>query len=124
MLQPFLRPREQSTIAAAMAVLLAMGLVWWVVAGGMSGRLVDIDRKPTVEYQFLVDVNTADWPELAQLPEVGEILARRIVEVREERGPFRTQKDLLEVGGIGRVKLSRMAPHLLPLPDERAVAGP
>lgn len=121
--QPFLRPKEQSTIAAAMAVLLAVGLVWWVVAGGMSGRLVNVERQPTLEYQFLVDVNTATWPELAQLPEVGEILARRIVEVRETRGPFRTQKDLLEVGGIGRLKLARMAPHLLPLPDERVVAG-
>ncbi len=63
------------------------------------------------------------WPELAQLPEVGEVLARRIVEMRNQRGAFRTQDDLLDVNGIGRVKLSRIAPHLLPLPDERAMVG-
>ncbi len=89
----------------------------------MSGRLVEVDRTEHVPYEFLVDVNKAQWAELAQLPEVGEVLARRIVETREQRGPFRTQEDLLEVTGIGRVKLSRMAPHLIPLPDERAMVG-
>ncbi|MDA8745422.1 helix-hairpin-helix domain-containing protein [Rubripirellula amarantea] len=123
-LKPLLRAREQSVVATFVAVALAAALVWWVVAGGMSGRLIEIDRVAPLPYEFLVDVNAAEWPELAQLPEVGEVLARRIVETRGDRGPFRTREDLLEVRGIGQVKLSRIAPHLLPLPDERAVAGP
>lgn len=123
MAKPLLQPREQSTIAALVAVALAAGAVAWVVKGGMSERLVEVDRAEHVPYEFLVDVNKAEWAELAQLPEVGEVLARRIVETREQRGPFRTQEDLLEVTGIGRVKLSRMAPHLIPLPDERAMVG-
>jgi competence protein ComEA len=85
--------------------------------------LIEVDRAKPVPYEFLVDVNAAEWPELAQLPEIGEVLARRIVETRDQRGPFRTQDELLEVDGIGRVKLSRMAPHLLPLPDEGAMVG-
>ncbi|MCO6046279.1 helix-hairpin-helix domain-containing protein [Aeoliella sp. ICT_H6.2] len=122
--QPLLKPTEQGTVATAIAVLLAVALVAWMVAGGRSGRLIEIDEAEPVPYAFMVDVNSATWPELAQLPEIGEILARRIVETREQRGPYRTREDLMEVSGIGRVKLSRMAPHLLPLPDERAVAGP
>lgn len=122
--RPLLKPTEQSTIATVVAVLLAVALVAWLVAGGRSGQLIEIDEAEPVPYEFLVDLNSADWPELAQLPEIGEILARRIVETREKNGPFRTREDLLEVSGIGRVKLSRMSPHLLPLPDERAVAGP
>lgn len=118
-----LSPREQSTIATIAAVALAIVVVWWAASGGMSGRLIEVDRAEPLPYEFLVDVNSAEWPELAQLPEVGEVLARRIVETRQQRGPFRTQEDLLEVSGIGRVKLSRMAPHLLPLPDERAIVG-
>ncbi|WP_425399383.1 helix-hairpin-helix domain-containing protein [Aeoliella sp.] len=122
--RPLLKPTEQSTIATVVAVLLAVALVAWLVAGGRSGRLIEVDEAEPVPYEFLVDLNSAEWPELAQLPEIGEILARRIVETREKNGPFRTREDLLEVSGIGRVKLSRMSPHLLPLPDERAVAGP
>ncbi|WP_197529015.1 helix-hairpin-helix domain-containing protein [Aeoliella mucimassa] len=115
--------RQQSTVASLAAVGLAIGLVWWVVAGGQSGRLIEIDQAEPVPYEFMVDLNTATWPELAQLPEVGEILARRIVETRETEGPYRTQQDLLKVRGIGQIKLLRMAPHLLPLPDDTAVAG-
>jgi competence protein ComEA len=121
--KPLLQPREQSTVATLAAVALAIGIVAWIIKGGLSGRLIEVDRAEPVPYEFLVDVNQAEWPELAQLPEVGEVLARRIVETRNERGPFRTQDDLLEVGGIGRVKLSRMAPHLLPLPDDAAMVS-
>lgn len=98
-------------------------MVYWVAAGGMSDRLIEIDRAEPLPYEFLTDVNQADWAELAQLPDVGEVLARRIVESRENEGQYRTQEDLLRVRGIGRVKLSRMAPHLVPLPDERAMVG-
>lgn len=119
----FFNLRDQSTIATLVAVALATGAVAWVAMGGLSGRLIEIDRAAPVPYEFLVDVNQAEWPELAQLPEIGEVLARRIVETREAQGPFRTQDDLLEVNGIGRVTLTRIAPHLLPLPDERAMVG-
>lgn len=121
--RPLLEPRHQSTIATLTAVVVAVLAVWWVVAGGMSGHLIEIDRAGPVPYSFMVDVNSADWPELAQLPDIGETLARRIVETRNARGGFRSQEDLLEVRGIGRITLSRIAPHLLPLPDDRAVVG-
>ena len=123
MFKPILNQRLQSTVASIVAVLLAGMLVWWVMAGGRSGRLIEIDRAEPVAYEFLVDINSAQWPELAQLPDIGEVLARRIVETREAQGPFRSQQDLLRVRGIGRVKLLRMAPHLLPLPDDTTMVG-
>ena len=118
-----LQPREQSTVATIVAVAIAVGLVWWVVEGGMTGRLIEIDQAEPIPYEFLVDVNEAEWPELAQLPEVGEVLARRIVAQRESRGSYRSQDDLLDVDGIGRIKLSRISPHLVPLPDDEAMAS-
>lgn len=122
--QFLLRQRDQSTLATVTAVLLAVAVLWWVVAGGPTDRVIEIDRVEPLPYEFLVDVNAATWPELAQLPGIGEVLARRIVERREQQGPFRSQEDLLEVDGIGRVTLTRLAPHLLPLPDDRALVGP
>lgn len=123
MLKPLLDERLQSTVASLVAVLLSVLGVWWVVAGGRSGRLIEIDRAKPVPYEFLVDINQAEWPELAQLPDIGEVLARRIVETREAQGPFRSQQDLLRVRGIGQVKLMRMAPYLLPLPHEETIVG-
>ncbi len=48
-----------------------------------------------------LDINRATAAELERLPGIGPTLARRIVEWRETRGPFRSVEDLLQVPGIG-----------------------
>jgi competence ComEA-like helix-hairpin-helix protein len=63
-----------------------------------------------------IDPNTAPLTELARLPRVGPALARRILEDREARGPFRTTGDLARVPGVGPRLLELAAPHL-DLPD-------
>jgi len=60
-----------------------------------------------------VDINKAAEQELAaKLPGVGPVLASRIVEYREANGDFSRPEDLLNVKGIGEVKLSNMI-HLI-----------
>jgi competence protein ComEA len=48
-----------------------------------------------------VNINTANVDELTDLPGIGPAYARRIVDYREEHGPFRKIEDLLNVRGIG-----------------------
>ena len=55
-----------------------------------------------------VNLNTADAEALTALPGIGEELAARIVEYREEHGPFKTVEDLTEVPGIGQGKLAAL----------------
>ena len=55
-----------------------------------------------------LNLNTATLEELAQLPGIGEELARRIVEYREGSGPFETLEQLMEVSGIGEGKFAAM----------------
>jgi competence protein ComEA len=97
--------------------------VYWFVQGGHRGELIEIDRAEPLAARFLVDINSAQWPELAELPDVGETLARRIVESRTATGPFGDHDDLLRVNGIGPRTLERLRPYLLPMPDQGAVAG-
>ena len=118
-----LRRAEQATAAALVAAaLLAMAAYGWY-RSGLRGRWIDVDRTPPTTIQFAVDINTADWPELSQLPGVGETLARRIVEHRAEHGPFMDLEDLQNVRGIGPKTMDRLRPYLLPMPDAEAVAG-
>ena len=55
-----------------------------------------------------VNLNTADAEALTALPGIGEELAGRIVQYREEHGPFETVEDLTEVSGIGQGKLAAL----------------
>ena len=90
---------------------------------GVHGGLIEIDRAEPLVARFQVDINAATWPELAQVPEIGEVLARRIVEAREKGGRFVDHADLLRVNGIGPRTLERMEPFLLPMPGQEEVAG-
>jgi competence protein ComEA len=97
--------------------------VYWIAQGGPRGELIEIDRVEPLSAKFLVDINKAEWPELAELPEIGPTLAQRIVEMRATDGPYRDHDDLRRVRGIGPLTLERIRPYLLPIPARGAVAG-
>lgn len=50
---------------------------------------------------FPLDLNGATKEQLQLLPGIGQVLAERIVEAREDKGGFGTVEELLEVEGIG-----------------------
>ncbi|MBQ5514326.1 MAG: helix-hairpin-helix domain-containing protein, partial [Oscillospiraceae bacterium] len=53
----------------------------------------------------IVNINTAGVEQLQTLPGIGEALAKRIIEYREEFGPFQSVDELQSVSGIGKAKL-------------------
>ncbi len=57
-----------------------------------------------------ININTATKSELMTLPGVGETTAERIVVYRKEKGQFTSVEQLMEVKGIGKKKLERLAP--------------
>lgn len=115
-------PRDQTTLAV-LALLWLLGTAGWYVGRlAVGSRTVEFEQAPKLRYSFVVDVNEADWPELAQLPGIGETLARRIVDSREVEGPFLDHADLLRVRGIGPRTLEGIRPYLAPIPPGAAVA--
>jgi competence protein ComEA len=49
----------------------------------------------------LVNLNTATLDELEALPGIGPVLGQRIVDYRDQHGPFGVIEDLMNVSGIG-----------------------
>ena len=57
-----------------------------------------------------VNINTATADELTVLPGIGEVLAARIVDHREQNGPFERLDQLMAVSGIGPKTYENLRP--------------
>jgi competence protein ComEA len=127
------RPEANDTVHTPRGIhfacyLLLAAMVLWAGFQRRSRPLrleetiaVERDRLSRVERR--IDPNTAGWAELACLPGIGEVLARRIVSCRTQHpaGPapgvgqrptFATIEDLDAVKGIGPKTLVRIRPYL------------
>src|SRR5262249_51808052 len=104
-------PRCVQWAAAALlgvATVLLIALNFAHLRQGLfSPNLLHVESVP-----YQIDVNTADKAELLQLPAIGETLAQRILEYRQEHGGFRSVDDLRRVKGIGPITLEKLRSHV------------
>lgn len=112
-----------SPIAACGVLLVAIAL------GALAARhrrehppapAIAIEAPPAAA-QGPVDLNRAGPDVLERLPRIGPSLARRIVEDREARGPYRSVDELDRVRGIGPATLEALRPLVTVSPSVDAV---
>ncbi len=60
----------------------------------------------------VVNINSASAEQLSLLPRVGEVVAQRIVDFREENGEFKSFEDMLLVRGIGEKSFELIKPYI------------
>jgi competence protein ComEA len=65
-------------------------------------------QKATSSSEDLVNLNTADAEQLDELPGIGETMAKRILEYRQEKGSFSSIDELKEIEGIGDKKFEKL----------------
>lgn len=61
---------------------------------------------------YPLDLNTADLNALTSLPGIGETLACRILDYREQNGSFSQPEELMNVEGIGPGKLEAILDYI------------
>jgi competence protein ComEA len=74
-------------------ILAAILLVTFLVGTGIGTALA--------QEQVKVNINTATVDELSTLKRIGPSYAQRIVDYREQNGPFEKPEDIMKVRGIG-----------------------
>jgi len=60
----------------------------------------------------LLDLNAVTADQLQALPQIGPVLAQRIIEYRNANGPFASVNDLLQVDGIGVSRLNILLQYI------------
>jgi len=94
------------------AALLARVVILYAALGQAAPVAMAPAALPAASGYALIDLNRADEAELSALPGIGEVLAGRIVEYREENGPFRSKDDVLAVYGIGEATYQKLEPYI------------
>jgi len=103
---------DQIVLALLSAVMLVLVAAYWVRLSKWNTTPVEIEHLERRQFDFRIDVNSATWVEWNQLDGIGDALARRIVDDREQNGPFRSIDDLRRVKGIGPKTLEKLRPWL------------
>lgn len=107
-----LRPRDCLLLLFLGGVCLALSVWHWGQLSGWGLEQVEVNRLPERIYDYRIDLNQASWVELMQLPGIGQTLAERILEHRDQHGPFQSVDDLDNVKGIGPKTLEKLRPWL------------
>ena len=110
--------KKPQQILIAITVVFIVLLIGLFLGRNMTKSYVPIDpllntkpqsdSEPTVNNDGKLDINTASQQQLQMLPGIGEVLAQRIVDYREENGDFQTIEELMNVQGIGEAKFAGM----------------
>lgn len=108
----WLRRADQLFLGVVLiALVILLVLFRWRLSGGGRSEIEIVSQHPR-EFYYAIDINRASWVEWAQLEGIGEKLARRIVEDRQERGPFQSVEDINRVRGVGLKLLEKLRPFL------------
>lgn len=99
-----------------LAQLVVDGERIYVPAPGESVPILEVAQRPNDQSDrgeapgsvFPIDINSASVDALQELPGVGPATAAAIVDTRHKRGPFRSVEELVDVAGIGPVKLGQL----------------
>lgn len=97
--------------ATSRGAQVALGVFLAIVVGLLAfrGYANHLGARPTEPAKVdLIDLNTADPSELAQVPGVGPKMAEAIVDHRRLHGPFQSVDELKNVHGVGPITFEKI----------------
>ncbi len=74
--------------------------------------MIDSPDGTTSRLYKKVDINTADFKQLVEIPYIGKVRAEEIIQHRRQHGKFRTVDQLKNIKGIGPSTYKKIAPFI------------
>ena len=105
-------PQQQRAIISLTVTGLIILILWLTMS---QKNLVDFFYPPEQRVRFSLDINNAPPRELSLLPGIGPAMALRIIETRQQRGPFKSIDDIIHVRRIGKITLEDIRPFIHPI---------
>ena len=103
---------KKATLILLSVLILFAILVFMQVHWHNQNAYTQITTRADSENYIKFNINTVTAEELQLIPGIGSALSRRIVEYREEKGPYSQVNDLLKVKGIGPNLLVEISDYL------------
>lgn len=105
----FLTPKERKVlIFIGFLILIGSILRFFNSCRPITEISKTVDEKVSPEFsskQLPININKASQKELERIPGIGEVIASRIIDYRNQYGEFKAPEDLRKVKGIGEKKL-------------------
>ena len=99
-------------ICTCCVLLLTLGLYIYRNLPTGSPTIQNPTSAPIDSKEKLVDINSADLQELMTLPGIGQTFAQRIIDYRNQHGPFTNVTELLNIEGLGTGRLEKLLDHI------------
>lgn len=117
--------KKPEQISLLLITVLFLGLMMGVLIGRQTAPTqASLSKPDTTSYEQTehsqtestvpgkLNINLATAKELAMLPGIGDGYAQRIVEYRENNGPFLSTKDLMNINGIGEKRFESISDYI------------
>lgn len=79
---------------------------------GYAPKVSSINAKSAKKFSGIININRATKAEFDSLTGIGPVIAARIINYRNQNGPFLALEDLLKVTGVGPKTLEKIRPRL------------
>ena len=93
--------KKRIIVLLLFAIAVIAGALLWLAPVYQRDFIPLPEVSGELDQSARIDLNQADLETLCMLPGIGEVKAHRILEYRQEHGPFVSLQELDQVEGIG-----------------------